>query len=521
MAIPVGTTARQLETTARWMWAVVVVVAMLAWWMPSFLGWGALTVGLLAVLTLWVMQRIVSRDRWVPSQSFHWALLLPTAILCYHFVMDHVSPQPGQDVAGTGGLDLSLLFSLGLLATGVMLSQSLLPKAAGHVGVMAACGAAMMGGPALAIAFGSPPSAIRPMLSLVGLAGVCVWLAPLWGVGRVNDPPEAPHPLEHPVLRWLVVAVAATGAGLWVWALPTAAILGAGLAGGVLGLSTLVFGRYRWLVAPIGVGLLAVFGVFAGGLWPVEPYLVSRSTVLGSGGGAFANVSACDGGVRVLIGTVGAVGAAGLLVSLVWVTAADVLKAGRMRAGDQGRTLVWSCAMALATGALLTTGGLFSPVAMVAGMLVWGMAPRMLGRARRKRSGTVVLGLAAAAMLAIGMARSTGLVGWSTAALAGETHMDEWLHAVAGFLLALMMAWLFGHTHAVLGCVGILVALAIGGLGEAAQHLISSGRQLQWQDWLLHSAGCGVALVLYGLCVAVRWCESPQIQSVGPDSRLD
>jgi len=68
---------------------------------------------------------------------------------------------------------------------------------------------------------------------------------------------------------------------------------------------------------------------------------------------------------------------------------------------------------------------------------------------------------------------------------------------------------------------GILVALAIGGLGEAAQHLISSGRQLQWQDWLLHSAGCGVALVLYGLCVAVRWCESPQIQSGGPDSRLD
>ena len=63
MTIPIGRTSRQLGTIARWMLAVLVVAAMLAWWTPSLHRWGALSMGMLATLLLFVTWRIVAGAR--------------------------------------------------------------------------------------------------------------------------------------------------------------------------------------------------------------------------------------------------------------------------------------------------------------------------------------------------------------------------------------------------------------------------------------------------------------------------
>ena len=50
MAIPVGTTSRQLEWLARWLLAGVVVLALLTCWWPGYRSWGTVVAAEAAVL---------------------------------------------------------------------------------------------------------------------------------------------------------------------------------------------------------------------------------------------------------------------------------------------------------------------------------------------------------------------------------------------------------------------------------------------------------------------------------------
>jgi len=509
LAIPLGTTARQLEAIARWMLACVVVVSAGIWSTPSLAGWGAVTAAMLVTLVLWLLQRITCGERRMPVQAFHWALLIPAAILAIHLADHYLQSHRGERAGSSGALDMSLLLQIGLLGLGVLLSQSLLPRAAKHVCTLSVCGLAMMGGPLAAILLDPAAESMRGALGLLACAGIGVWLMPLWGIGRINQPPEESVPIGGPGLRWsiwLVAMVVAIGLG---FVFPRSALLAAGLLGVVLLLAAVAFGRHRVMMLAGGAILSA--GAIGGMLW-LRPTLpdVGVGGLFGRGGGAFGLISAGDGGMTVLSGAVGWVGVIGLVgglaAALVWM----LLRAGRQREGDQGRAIVWAWAVSMATAALLATGGLFAPAMTVAAGFVWGMAPRALGRPRRYRGGWVLLAVMVGAMLAAGLSPAMGLVEWSVGELVQIESMDKWLHGASGLLLTLMLAWLLGAKKVWWGVVGIVLAAALGGAGEGVQQVAGGGRSVQWSDWVAHLAGVGVAAVLYGLCVLSRGCESEE-----------
>ncbi|HDZ21331.1 hypothetical protein LCGC14_0181060 [marine sediment metagenome] len=516
MAIPLGTTSRQLATTARWMLASVVTIAMLALWWPNFIGWGAAILGVTTTLTLWLMHRIVSGDRQIPAQPVYYALLAPAAILLVHFVAHSITGHRGLISFWVGAMDLSMLFHLALLVAAVMLAQSLLPRAASYAGTLSVCGAAMIIGPSMAMLGGAGQvEQIRPMLTLLGLAGVGVWLTPLWGIGRINEPPETSYPLTHPVLRRTVVVVAAAMCGMLTWTSPRALVLPAGLAGAVLLLSAAVFRRHRrWMV--LAGGLLLAGAAVASVAWlnvHQTAGLLAPAGPFGLGEIAFAHVSASDSGPVVLGQSVGWVGMIWMTVGLAAMLIISLLRAGRLRRGDQGRAIIWVWTTALATCALLSPGGLQAPAVLMATALAWGLLPRMLGRPQQGRPGLILLLLMAGLMVAVGVARSTGLVGWSIGVLAGGSS-DKWLHVVTGLLLALMLAWRMAGWGPWWGLVGVVLAGAAGGAGEVLQQIASAGRSPQWADWMAHGAGSAAALVLYGLCVGARWCESADVHNM-------
>ncbi|MGB2824061.1 MAG: hypothetical protein WBF17_24000, partial [Phycisphaerae bacterium] len=209
MAIAVGTTSRQLEGLARWVLVAVVALGMLTWCWPGYRSWGAMSAGVLVVLAFWLLWRMVSGDRTVPGHPIHAALLVPAAVLAFHVVR----ASPACDTAWywvvAGGLNVSMVCHFGLLALGVMLSQSLLPKAARHVAVLGVCGAVMMLGPAAAMAWGRSQS-VRTAMALLGFGGVGVWLSMLWGAAPPADAEWVrADPSTHRRLRIACVAVAA------------------------------------------------------------------------------------------------------------------------------------------------------------------------------------------------------------------------------------------------------------------------------------------------------------------------
>ena len=105
MAIPIGTTARNLETLARWMLAGVVIVGMLCWSMPGFKIWGALAIGLLMVWVLWLLWRTVQADRTIPAHPIHLALIVPVMILIFHLARHGLRQQQDPTLLH-GALDI-------------------------------------------------------------------------------------------------------------------------------------------------------------------------------------------------------------------------------------------------------------------------------------------------------------------------------------------------------------------------------------------------------------------------------
>ncbi len=524
MSIPIGTTARQLSSLARWMLGCLVVIAMLAWPGPSLAGWGALTAGLLATLLLWLMWRTTAGDRTVPGHPVQWVLLGPAAILAYHLGREGLSSQSGQPARLAGALDVSMLFQLCLLSGGVMLSQSLLPLAAERVGMLSVCGAAMMIAPLAARVTGGPAAeSMRHSLALLGFAGVGVWLSSLWEVGWRKDVwtdsrrPEGagdPPPIHAKPLRAMIVAVAVVAAGGLTWLSPASAILAAGALGGVLLLGGLVFHQHRVPLLIVGgvltAGSMAVSGVGAK-LGRLATHL-DQVGLFGLGEAAFGRVDAASDGISVLAWTIGWGGlcwlAGGWALCVVWL----MTHARRRRACDRRRAIVWTCAAALSSCAMLSVGGLFAPAMVVAAAFTWGLLPQMLGRPGKARSGGVLLVVVVALALVVGVAKDRGLVNWAMSTVVHGPRVDTWMHVAMGLTLTMTLAWLMGARKSWLGLVGIAIAAAAGGLGELVQWAFH--KPMDGGDWVAHLFGCAAAIGPYLLCVGARWCESPDAPTV-------
>ncbi len=483
------------------MLAGVVIVGMLCWSMPGFKIWGALAIGLLMVWVLWLLWRTVQADRTIPAHPIHLALIVPVMILIFHLARHGLRQQQDPTLLH-GALDMSMIFHFWLLATGVLVSQSLLPRAARHSVVLSLAGAAMMGGAVLAVVWGTSDHA-RPALGFVGFAGVGVWLTPLWGAAASHD--GWPHPLKSRGLRIACLAVAAAAAVMLAWFTPHEAVISLGVLAVVLLLAGLLFPRRRLATLSIAclLAAAAIVGFLVRPRWPEFHGL--RVGLFGLGENAFAKISASDTGLAVLAGTVGWVGLVWLVGGIVICGLYLLLGARRGGGGDRGRAIAWTAAAALATCALLSGGGLAIPSVTLAAAFTWGLLPTMLSRPSRRWSGLgVLIGLTVLIML-LGLAPKGGLANWVTFAFGRR---DEFLHGCAGFFLALVVAWLAGSRQVKWGLLGMVIVALAGGIGEALQGLLAA-RTMSFADWVSHTIGCAAAVPLYLLCLGSRCCESP------------
>lgn len=510
MAIATGTTARNLTALGRWGLVSLMIVGMLTWSRPGFTAWGAMSASLLVVAVLWLCSRILSGETTIPGHPLHWALLGPSAVLAWHLAKDGLGRGSVEPGATAGAMVISILFFLALLSLGALLTQSLLPRAAHHSGVMAICGAVMMGGPLAAMALGHSPVA-RTAMGLLALAGAGVWLCPLWGLA---DDSEQAHPLRRPGLRAVVLAIAAGAAGGVVWLAPTAGCVGVGMVAIVALMSGLLHRQRRITMLLTGGSLLAasIIGMCRSGMiaaWLLDwARLTANSpSLLGGGDEGFCRSGNADSGVVVLAATVGWAGIAwllgGLAVAALWMMA----RARGGRPSDHARAVLWTAVAALTFLALLSPGGLYVPAVAMGCMFAWGLLPAMLGHSHRTTSGWALLAVMTAIMLLMGIARQDGLVGWAADSLGAN---DKAMHCVTGLLVSLVAAWLCGRKAVWRGLLGLLAAALSGGAGELAQQTLSS-RGGEWGDWLAHLAGSAAAAILYLLSVGAAGCESRHV----------
>lgn len=519
MAIPAGTTARQLGAVARWMLAGVVIVGMLTWWWPGYRSWGALAAGVAFVLALWLTWRVVSADRTVPGHPAYLILLAPAAVLTVHLAGTGLAPSGAEPEGLAGAIDISMLYQMALLAAGIMLTQSLLPGAAAHAGVLSACGAAMMGGSVAAMVWGHAETMpVRGALTLLAFSGVAVWLCPLWSAGAPGGAWAGRHPMARRELRAGCVVLAVAACAVLAWTSPLEAIQAAGITGGVLVLGGVIFPAMRRTCLLAGGAAVVLAAGVMSACRGVRPLLLCEArgplrlpaTWFGLGEAAFPDVSAADNGLVVLGATIGWVGLGWLLVGLALCIIWLLCHAQRTDPASQGRALAWTVAVALASAAMLMPGGLFTPSVTLAAAFTWGLLPMMLARKPRRRTGVFLLGGILAMLVMLGLARADGLPTWSLKVFGGDKNL---LHVAAGFLLAMTLAWLLGARRTWAGLGGVLLAAAIGGGGELVQKLLTPWRVAELSDLLLHLSGCGAAAVLYLIAMGARWCESPDVRA--------
>jgi len=253
-----------------------------------------------------------------------------------------------------------------------------------------------------------------------------------------------------------------------------------------------------------GSGFVAVLAGTGSIAVPQDSHAVAINA-FGRGEEAFDQLTASSAGAQVALAVLGWAAVAWLALWAVFAAGLAVWSV-RRAAWDGRLAVVFSvAALALASSALLVGGGAFIPAVTLAAGLLWGLLPGASGRTPRERSGWILLGLLAGLMIVLALTRFEGLAYWSAEAF--ELGEGGFLHATAGLLLGLTLAWLGGSRRVVWGVVALAAAAALGGAGEGLQY-IASRRNAEWKDFFAHLAGCGVAAVLYLLVMAARWGES-------------
>ena len=510
------------------MYLTVVLAGVLTWWWPDYSAWGALIGGLMIAMLLWLCWQTVSINRTVPGHPIYLVLLVPAAVLTYHLARSGLGMRTDSTGLVSGALNASLLFHVGILALGVMLSQSLLPKAIAHAGVVHICGAVMIGGGILA-GFRPDAAPVRMAMSLVGYGGVAVWLAPLWRPSISSIHQGFNPPAHHHKLRICSLAAAVFASGLLAWNSPDAAILASIGAGAVLVTAAAIFSRRsRGLLAVGAILVIAggLTGAIHGDILPQA--LPTGGPPLGSGEEAFGQIVTQDGkvlqavsarhsGLQILCRTIGLPGAMLVVTGLAGCLVMFLVRARRDHAGDKAQCVAWTVASLLCAGAMLGSGGLFIPAVVPAVGFTWGLLAETAGRSSRPRPGIVVLVVLMAMTVLMGVAQSNGLVTWAAKSIWTGNGSDKLLHAIFGMMLSMTLAWLMGPRKLRWGLLAIVLASLAGGAGEAIQYLTTTGRVAEWNDWIAHATGSIAAVVPYLLCVGARQCESAD--ATGHDHR--
>ena len=507
MAIPIGTTARQLGAILRWMLVSIVAVGMLMWWWPGYSTWGGLTVGLLAIWALWLTWKTIRQDRWIAGHPLYWALAGPAVILCWHFGETGLTRSEDARLGIGGALNASMIFQLLLLSLGMLLVQSLLSVRRRRPVIVAVCGLAMIVGPGAAVLWSSGAGRGPGGLGLVVLAGVFAWLAGGW-------PPKSDVQARDAARRWYReirttrLSVAAAALALLIWRAPVVAVVGAGVVGVTVALAGAALGGRRWL---LGGGVLAIVAVSLPAMAGASVFSLRGIPIhaIGYGERGLTRDMGNTNGLAGLLMTVGWTGVAwmlaGFTASLMWLLR-DLRGAARR---DQARGVAWAAAAGLSLAAMLAPGGLNIPAVTLAAAVTWGMLPMMVGHTPDRRPGATLLAALGIFLMILAVGHRMGLAFWIASCYGGGPTA---LHVLGGFFLALMLGWLLGAAGGWRGLLALIVAVACGGLGEIVQGIGTSWRSVQMTDLAAHTAGCATAMIPYLLAVGARACESADAQ---------
>ena len=108
-------------------------------------------------------------------------------------------------------------------------------------------------------------------------------------------------------------------------------------------------------------------------------------------------------------------------------------------------------------------------------------------------------------VLLLGLARSGGLPVQIVLMMGGD---DRKMHAIAGFLVSMVVFWIMGAKRFRIGLLGLVLVAGLGALGEVLQGILSQ-RNVELSDFVAHLVGCIAALPIYLLCMGAKLCESP------------
>jgi len=510
------------------MYLAVVLVGLLTLWWPDYDAWGAMIAGLMTALGLWLCWRTVSVNRTAPGNPAYLVLLAPAAILTYHLSTTGLGLGgiPRDSGLVNGALNMSFLLHLALLSLGILLSQSLLPQAMARAGVVRISGATMIAAGVL-VGFRGDAEPVRQAMSLVGLAGVAVWLEPVWRPSlEITVQGFAPPP-HRQVFGVLSLISGAAACVVLAWISPSAAVIAAVGSGLTLITAAVVFSRRSRKLLIAGAVLSVAGGFGAISRVDLPRPLNFNGPLLGAGERAFGTTAGTDGqaiealraadsGLHVLSGTIGLCGAVLTVAGLAICLLTFLVRARRDHSGDKARCAAWTVSALLCTAAMLSPGGLFIPAVALAFGLTWGLAAEAAGRASKPRPGAIVLVLLGGVMVLIGVTRSGGLLVWSAQGFRPGQDVDKLLHAAFGMLLSMTLAWLLGSRSVVRGLAAIALACLLGGAGEMIQHMTAIGRSVEWTDWGAHAAGCLAAAPIHLLCIGARQCESPDAPGKDP-----
>jgi len=502
--LPVGTNARHLRQIARWSLLVMVLSAPLALWWPSIQGWAALGAAALAIWILWLCWRCLTGATDVPGHLVYLALAGVWGLACYHAARWHGMPPPGQPRPLMGQFAASLAVHIALTALLILLVQDLLARKRLGSLIPTLFGAAAIAGAVVGL-LTSRRSEGRLMLGLMGFTGVSVFCWPLWRRRSGGDTTVlTTWRRAERTGRVGLALVAATGLAVLcpisVLVATAAAAITLVVAAACLPGRRTAFGLAALIAAVSGAAHAWTLGWIRSPAWPR-----TLADWIGRGGDGLIQRGPWINDLRLLVGAVGWGGAlwllAWLMICLVWG-----LWGVRRRPREHARAVLACFAAVLAATAWLSPGGLFNPAVNVTFAAVWAIWPAALSRRANRHSGWWVLAVVVVLSLTLALVSRVGLLAWAAGVYGGD---DDLLHIFIGWLITHVLLWLltnrrFGAWIA----VGISLAAAAG--GEAAQAYFSS-RSAQPADILGHAKGAALAGVIYVICRACRWSESPDV----------
>jgi len=456
---------------------------------PTRVGWHVMMLCTVGLLSAWLLWRNARDEIEVPAHALHPFLILPALIGLGHLLAGiRADPQRGR-IELLADANADVVVRLMILSLGVMLVQDVLSRVRDLRWPLMGLGLTIAVGCVLRL-HSSPAAAGSPALTLSGLAGVGILLAPCclpawptparwserWGL------------LERAIPVLGILPGAALAAVLVTGEIPTATAAAVAVGGSFL-LSGVFLRGYRAVLLSGGL-MLALGGAAAFDRlgWPVTAG--TWTFPLLGGGGAHVALSADLSGVQVLSLSGGWLALACVVCGMLAALVRSLYASRRAARGDQARSALWSAVLALSGCALLAEGGLAIPAVAAVAAITWGLTPHMMAHHVRRFHGWSAMVVFAAVLGVLGLGQQ---LADSPSARPPMSVGDGLMHFLCAFACTAVVYWQLRCRRWWHGLVATVLIASLLALAEPLQERFSQ-RSFEWSDLTWNLLGAAAAL---------------------------